>query len=296
MRKQLRGSAILLFASLIWGMAFSAQSTASEYMAPFAFTAVRSLVTSFVLFLFLMFTGRLVEKGEGEKSFSKHMLLGSILGILLFGATGLQQAGIGHTTAAKSGFITALYIVIVPILGALVGHRPSKWVWIGVISSLAGLYMLCIKEGFSIGVGDLLTLGCAFVFSLHILTVDKYAQGYDAAKLCCIQFCVSGILAGIAMLLFEGADLSGARSCIWSILYVGVFSGAVGYTLQITGQRDTDPTVASLVMCMESVFAALGGWLILGQSMLPKEIFGCLLMLLGSVLALLPEKSVSKPR
>ena len=216
------------------------------------------------------------------------------MGGILFVATGLQQAGIAYTTAAKSGFITALYIVMVPLIRAIFGKKLPLGVWLGVLCSLTGMYLLCMNGKLTLGMGDLLTLGCAAAFAVHILIVDKYAAPYNAALLCCIQFGVSGILSLIAAMIFEGGNFAGAKDCIGSILYVGILSGGVAYTFQIVGQKDAEPTLASLIMCMESVFAAIGGWLLLGESMSFREIAGCLLMLTGSVLALLPQNITKK--
>ena len=294
MNKQLRGSAYLVLAALIWGMAFSAQSEGSEHMGPLSFTAVRSLITFAALLLLALVSGR-VARARGaaadDQPIGAYLKLGLPLGLVMFLATVLQQIGISHTTVAKSGFITALYIVIVPLLGlALFRRRVAPAVWISVALSVVGLALLCLKEDFSVGYGDLITLGCAAAFAVHIVAVDRYAAHLSAPKLCCVQFGVSGALALVAALLLETIRVSDMLACWPSLLYVGIASGALGYTLQIAGQRYTEPTLASLILCLESVFAALGGWLLLGQTLLPREFAGCAVMLASCVLAQLPEK------
>ncbi|NLF28224.1 MAG: DMT family transporter [Clostridiales bacterium] len=287
MSKQLRGSIYLFLTALIWGMAFSAQSEAARHMGPFTFTAVRSLLTLGALSLFSLFGRKSPAPAAKAGSYIK---VGALLGAILFLGSVLQQTGLAHTSAAKSGFITALYIVIVPIAGMFFGRRASGTIWIGVALSVVGLGFLCLKKDLTVGFGDLVTLGGACVFSLHILAVDRHAAGLNAVKLCAVQFGASGALALAAALLTETIRLSDLLACWPSLLYAGVISGSIGYTLQIAGQRHTDPTLASLLMCLESVFAAVGGWLLLGQTLIPKEMFGCALMLAGCIVAQMPSR------
>jgi len=289
MNRQLRGSIYLFLTALIWGMAFSAQSEAARHMGPFTFTAVRSLITLGALSLFSLLGRKNPAPAPAAKAGS-YIKVGALLGAILFLGAVLQQTGLAHTSAAKSGFITALYIVIVPIVGMFFGRRVSAMVWVGVALSLVGLGFLCLKRDFSVGFGDIVTLGGACVFSLHILAVDRHAAGLSAIKLCAVQFATSGALALIAALLLETIRLSDLLACWPSLLYVGVISGSIGYTLQIACQRHTDPTLASLLMCLESVFAAIGVWLLLGHTLLPKEMFGCTLMLAGCIVAQLPNR------
>ena len=208
MKNQIRGSLYLTIAALVWGMAFAAQSTAMDHVGPFAFTAARSLISCAVLAVFLPMLRKFPGMADGAPR-AAYIKLGLPLGAILFAAVALQQAGLMSTSSAKSGFITALYIVIVPILGMFLGRRVRANVWVSVVLALAGLCLLTLKEDFSIQSGDLLTLGCAIVFSFHILAVDRYAGGLNAAKLCCIQFGVTGVLALLATILFEHADFSG---------------------------------------------------------------------------------------
>lgn len=291
MNRSIRGSAYLIAAALIWGLAFSAQSVAGESMGPFAFTAARSLVSFAVLSLFMLVRRQApIEKDEKQK----YIKVGVPLGVIMFFATVLQQIGLGHTTVAKSGFITALYIIIVPVLGMFFKLKVSPMTWVSVALSLIGLGLLCLKEDMSVGFGDLITLGCAAVFSLHIIAVDRYASKLSAVRLCAIQFGVGGLLSLIVALFMETTHFSDVLACWPSLLYVGVCSGALGYTFQFMGQRDTEPTLASLILCLESVFAALGGWILLNETLVPKEICGCVLMLAACMIAQIPSKAANK--
>ncbi len=295
MKANTKGSLLLILCSFIWGMAFTAQSTATEYIGPFTFVFLRSLITSVVLFAVHPLLTRRVHKNENTErpNFKRHLVLGAVLGVILFGASALQQIGIGYTTAANSGFITALYIIMIPIISLFLGKRVGKLVWIGVAVALTGLCLLCIKDDFSVNVGDLITLGCAFVFSFHIIVIDSYAGDMDSVLLSAIQFGMGALLALPIMLLTETPTMPNILACWTSIIYAAVFSGALGYTLQMIGQKYTNPTLASLLMCLESVFAAVGGWILLGEVLSAKEIVGCLLMLSASVIAQLPERRPS---
>ena len=294
MNKQLKGSLSLILASFVWGMAFSAQSTAMQYVQPFTFVFLRSTITCLVLLLAMPLFKRLAagKPVNAVASNVQHLRAGIPIGIFLVLATILQQVGLVYTTPAKSGFVTALYIVIVPLLGLLFGRRVQWTVWVGVALSLAGLVLLCVQSDLSINSGDLFTLASAFMFSCQILTVSRYAAGMDAVKLSAVQFGTCAVVAGIVAFAFETPTWSGILACWQSILYVAIFSGAVGYTLQMVGQKYTDPTLASLLMCLESVFAALGGWVLLGQSLAPRELLGCALMLCASIVAQLPGRKL----
>ena len=190
----------------------------------------------------------------------------------------------------KAGFITALYIILVPVLGLFMKKRVQGKVWISVTLAVAGLYLLCITDGFSLGTGDLLVLLCALMFSVHILVIDYFSPKTDGVKMSCIQFFVCGILSGIAMLIFEEPSLGALLQAWMPILYAGVLSCGVAYTLQIVGQKDMDPTVASLILSLESVVSVLAGWVLLGQRLSLREISGCVLMFAAIILAQLPGK------
>lgn len=294
MKKSIKGPVFLFLCSLFWGMAFSAQSNAMNYVEPYTFVFLRSAITCLVLCAGFPLLNRMSGESSAQTASTKqHFAIGILCGTFLVIATILQQIGLVTTTTAKSGFITALYIVIVPILGIFLGKRPSATIWFGVLVSLVGLYFLCMKQGnaLNINIGDLFTLGSALVFAIHIILIDRFGSNLNSAKLSTIQFGVAAIIACAITFIFETPRLEDILACWTSILYVAVFSGALGYTFQIIGQKYTDPTLASLIMCLESVFAAIGGWILLGETLSGRELLGCALMLGASVIALLPSKS-----
>ena len=285
---------ILLFlTALIWGVAFVAQSVAMDYIGPYTFNAVRSLLGGIVLvpcvFLFGQKKKSVIDEDPSKGTAIDRpgdMITGGLLcGIMLFLSTTLQQVGIQYTTVAKAGFITALYIILVPILGIFLKKRVSVQIWISVVIAIIGLYLLCMKVSFYLGQGDFLMLVCSLCFALHILVIDRFTDKVSGVKLSCIQFFVSGLLSSILMFLFEAPAISAIFSAWLPIVYGGVFSSGIAYTLQIIGQKGTDPTIASLILSLESVVSVLAGWIILGQSLTPREILGCLLMFGAIILA-----------
>ena len=285
---------ILLFlTALIWGVAFVAQSVAMDYIGPYTFNAVRSLLGGIVLvpcvFLFGQKKKSVIDEDPSKGTAVDRpgdMITGGLLcGIMLFLSTTLQQVGIQYTTVAKAGFITALYIILVPILGIFLKKRVSFQIWISVVIAIIGLYLLCMKGSFHLGQGDFLMLVCSLCFALHILVIDHFTDKVSGVKLSCIQFFVCGLLSCILMFLFEKPAVSDILSAWLPIVYAGVFSSGVAYTLQIIGQKGTDPTIASLILSLESVVSVLAGWIILGQSLTPREILGCLLMFGAIILA-----------
>lgn len=299
MKKTNVKSPLLLFlAAVIWGIAFVAQSVGMEYVGPFTFNAVRSIIGGLVLIpcIFLLDRLKTGEKeelltAEEKKQSNRTLLLGGICcGVCLCIASNLQQIGISYTTVGKAGFITAMYIIIVPVFGIFMKKKIGIQVWVSVVIGVTGLYLLCMRESFSLGKGDAYVLLCALVFSFHILTIDHFSPLVDGVKMSCIQFLVSGILSGIMMFLFEKPEMGAILSAWMPILYAGVMSCAVAYTLQIVGQKDMDPTVASLILSLESVVSVLAGWVILGQKLSRKELFGCVIMFGAIILAQLPEK------
>lgn len=292
MKSNTKGSLILILTSFIWGMCFSAQSNASQYIGPFTFVCIRSMITSIILFAVYPLFAKYDKKPAGAKVYTRknYIILGMSLGAILVCASFLQQAGLKYTTAAKSGFITALYIVLIPVIGLFMGKKTGRLVWIGVGVSLVGLCLLCLQNDLSVNIGDLITLGCALVFSFHIIVIDRYAGDMNSVLLSAIQFGVGALITLPMMLIMEKPELGNIMACFGSILYAAVMSGAIGYTLQFVGQKYTEPTLASLLMCLESVFASIGGWILLGQKLSPREIFGCVLMLAASMIAQLPEK------
>ena len=294
MGKKLQGTMMLLLTALIWGSSFVAQRAGMEYIGPFTFNGIRSLIGGLVLIpvIFLFSKEKNAELTEAEKKAGKKtLLLGGILcGIVLFAASSLQQIGMVYTTAGKAGFITALYIVLVPILGVFIRKKVKPIVWLCVILAVAGLYLLCMTDGLSLGRGDLLVLLCAFAFSIHILVIDYFAPRTDGVALSCIQFFVCGILSLFPMFLAETQVWFAILDCWIPILYAGVLSCGVAYTLQILAQKHTDPTVASLLLSLESVFAAIAGAIILHEQLAPRELAGCVLMFAAIIIAQLPSK------
>lgn len=303
----LRQSLLLLLTATIWGVAFVAQSVGMEYIGPFTFNAVRNLIGGMVLIpcigVLKHIEGRKpqeIEKfgadesagdvGDQEK---KTLLAGGICcGILLFVASNLQQIGIQYTTVGKAGFITAMYIVLVPLLGIFFKKKVGIKVGAAVVLAVVGLYMLCMTGGgFTVQKGDFLILLCALVFSAHILVIDYFAPKVDGVKMSCIQFCVCALLSGICMFLFEQPDMGRILQAWIPVLYAGVLSCGVAYTLQIVGQKAMNPTVASLILSLESVVSVIAGWLILKQVLSAREMIGCGLMFAAIILAQLPEKN-----
>ena len=297
MKKQqipLKNSLLLLLTATIWGVAFVAQSVGMDYVGGFTFNMARSLIGSAVLLPVIWFMGRnsskKAEEAQGSSS-RKDLLWGGLAcGILMCLASNFQQFGIKYTTVGKAGFITACYIVLVPILGLFLKKKCSPFIWLAVAMSAAGLYLLCITDGFSIGKGDILVLICAVLFSFHILVIDYYSPKVDGVKLSCIQFLVCGILSGIPALIFEKPEMSAVLTAWQPILYAGVMSCGVAYTLQIIGQKNMNPTVASLILSLESCISVLAGWVILGQQLSAREITGCVIMFAAIILAQLPQK------
>lgn len=297
MKKSIKGPIYLLLCALFWGTAFASQSNAMQHIGPYTFVFLRSTITCLVLTACLPLLNRLSGETKRQQAPLKtHLLVGGLCGCFLVLATILQQIGLVTTTTAKSGFITALYIVIVPVLGIFLKKRPSATIGLGVLLSLAGLYFLCMTDQLSIGFGDLITLGSAFVFAIHIMLIDRLGSNLNSIKLSAIQFGAAAIVAGVVMLIFETPSLTGILACWKDILFVAVISGAAGYTLQIVGQKHTEPTLASLIMCLESVFAALGGWILLNQTLSTRELFGCALMLSASAIALIPTGHTQKSK
>lgn len=291
-----KGSFMLTLTALIWGCAFVAQSVSMDHIGPFTFQCVRSLMGSAVLVPVFLFvdagkkshgTYRKPTKEERKILFRAGIICGCIMTV----AANLQQIGIQFTTAGKAGFITAMYILLVPIFGLFLKKKVSSRLWLCILIAVAGLYFLSVSDGLSsIGKGDLYVLFCAVAFSVHIIVVDHYAPLVDGVRLSCIQFLICGVLSGIMMFLRESPSLNAIIQAGVPILYSGVMSCGVAYTLQIIGQKYTRPTVASLLMSLESVFAVLAGIVILREVPTAKETLGCILMFCAIVLAQLPER------
>lgn len=297
----IRQNVFPVLAALIWGTAFVFQSVGADYVGPFTFNAARSAV-AFLFLLVLCIGLRLVRRRTGgeeaeKPSYRRDLLLGGVCcGVALMVASNLQQKGIESTSPGKAGFITALYIVIVPILGLFLKKRAPRSIWLGVMLAVAGLYCLCITEEFTIAAGDFYILLCAFCFAGHILVIDHFTQKVDGVELSCVQFLVAAVLSAVGMLVSEAPTWEAIRLCAWPILYVGVFSSGVAYTLQIVAQKGANPTVLSLLLSLESVFATIAGAIAFGNQMSGKEYLGCVLMLAAVVLAQLPERKPSEGR
>lgn len=293
MQKQTRGSILLLLCAMIWGAAFVAQSEGMQYIEPFTMGATRFFLAGLVLLPVIAVLDRKGWSQNRPVTFAekkKQLFAGVICGVLLFVATSLQQFGLLDTTVGKSGFVTALYLVFVPITGIFTGNRPGLKVWLCAAIALIGMYLLCVTDGLSISGGDLLTLGCAVMFTLHICYISAVSPQVDCVRMSCVQFFTCSALSAVCMLLFETPTLSGLASCWLPIVYAGVCSGGLGYTFQIVGERDVPPTLASLLMSLESVFAALFGWILIGQSLRARELLGCGIMFVAILLAQAPEK------
>lgn len=298
--RKVRANLMLLVTALIWGVAFVAQDVAMDSLPPFTFNGIRMALGGLALLpcIWLMRrknARRDAEALAGERvapAGNRRTLLtgGLCCGVALFLGSSLQQRGIMLTSAGKAGFVTALYIVLVPLVGLFLGKKVRLRLWLAVSVSLLGLFLLCVTEQLTMAPGDVFLIAGAVCYTGHILAVDHFAPQVDCLAMSCIQFFVTAVLSAFAALLWESPTWAGVRAAAVPILYAGVLSGAVGYTLQILGQRDTDPTVASLIMCLESVFAVLAGWLLLGDMLSPRELAGCGAMLVGIVLAQWPSK------
>lgn len=296
-RTTIKGPLLLLITALVWGCAFVAQSESGKYVGAYTFNAVRSLIGAVVLVP--VFLGRDAarrmrgERGPGKAQRKLWWLGGTVCGALLCLASNLQQLGINAGTGAgKAGFITALYILLVPILGLFVGRRVPWRLWLCIAAALFGLYLLCLpKGGTTVEKGDLLVLGCAGVFSLHILAADYFSPRTDGVRLSAVQFLVCGVLSAVgAVCTGETVTLSALFAAYQPILYAGVMSCGVAYTLQIVGQKYTSPTLAALIMSLESVFAVLAGAVLLGQIPTLREGLGSGLMFAAILLAQLPGR------
>ncbi|WP_416175851.1 DMT family transporter [Clostridium sp.] len=279
--RAIRSNIILLITAAIWGFAFVAQRVGMDFVGPYTFNAVRFILGSMslipIIFLF---------KDNPKKGSEKEVIkAGIISGILLFLASSFQQVGLQETTAGKAAFITGLYIVIVPIIGVFLNRHININSFIGAIVATVGLYLLSIKNGISMSYSDFLELISAFLFASQILVIDHFVNRVDSIKLAFYQFVTCAAFSTIVALLVERIDVQGIVQASVPILYGGIMSVGVAYTLQILGQKGADPTYASIIMSMETVFAAIGGFLILGETMGTREFIGCVLMLTGAILS-----------
>lgn len=287
----MKNNILLVLTALIWGCAFVAQSVGMDYVGPFTFNMTRFLIGAVVLLPVIWFMDRQrktgAEKGAGQKT----LIIGGICcGIALAVASTLQQWGILFTTVGKAGFITAMYIVIVPLLGIFIGKKVRPLIIGCVAIAVVGFYFLCMTESLRLGLGDFLVLLCAIAFSIHILVIDHFSPKVDGVKMSAIQFLTAAIISAVPTLLWEQPVFTEILQAWQPVLYAGVMSCGVAYTLQIIAQKNADPTVASLLLSLESVFSVLAGWVLLGQGLSLKELFGCVLIFCAIILAQLPEK------
>lgn len=287
----IRSTLCPLLAALIWGSAFVAQDIAAKDLEPFTVNAVRSWFGAFaLLFICFLFRKKFAVPQEKRTTYKKQLIWGGLgCGLLLTVAANLQQAGIGDTDPGKAGFITSLYVVLVPILGIFLRRRAPYTVWIGIGLSLIGLYLLCITDSFTIAPSDLLILLCALFFALQILLVDRLSE-INSMHLCCAQLFVVAIVSTVLMFVFETPSTALIVKHLLPLVYIGIFSSAIAYTLQIVSQKGSNPTVVSLLLCLESVFAVLTGWIVQGDTLTPREILGCCLMFAAVTLASIPAK------
>jgi drug/metabolite transporter (DMT)-like permease len=289
---QLRQVVFPILAAFIWGTAFVAQDLCADSIGAFAFNATRYFIAVLALLVVILISDKLKKNkptltAQEKKAANKQLWLGGLCcGAALAIASNFQQAGlVAGTDAGKAGFITALYVVLVPVFGLFFKRKVSLPTWIAVVLSVVALYLLCIKGDFSLAPGDLLVLVCAVCFAVHILVIDHFTAYCDGVKLSCLQFLFAGIISTICMFIFEDVDFAAILSCALPLLYVGIFSCGVGYTLQILAQKDSNPTVVTILLSLESVFAVIAGAIILKQQMTVREYIGCAIMFAAVILA-----------
>jgi len=293
----LRSSFLLFLAAFIWGVAFVAQSVGMDYMGPFTFNGARFLLGGVVLLPLVFYRRKKLKNRQGKQADLKTTLTGGICcGLALCAAALLQQIGIMYTTVGKAGFITTLYIIIVPIMGIFLKKKVPKKVWLAAVIAAVGMYLLCMSESLKLGKGDTCVFICAVLFSVHILVIDYFSPKADGVELSCLQFFTAGVICFAGALILEKPGISNLIDGIIPIAYAGILSSGVGYTLQVVGQKDLDPTVASLILSLESVVSMLAGWVILGQALSPRELFGCMLVFGAVILVQLPDKRFAESK
>lgn len=300
MKAKFLGPLMLLLTALLWGIAFVAQSVGTEQTGPLTFNGVRTIIGAVCVLPVALFFRRknekklTVPKTEEEKKEDNRILLkaGVLCGLVLFCATNLQNLAFEYTDAGKIAFITSLYMLFVPVFGLVFLRKKVRAIlWPCCAVGLLGMFLLCMGEAaHGINKGDVLTLACSVVFAVHILVVDRYVDRVDPVMMSCIQFFVAGTLTVICAFIFEEPSIAGIRACIGAILYAGICSSAIAYTLQIVGQKYTEATVATILLSMESVFGAISSAIILHETMTVREVIGCALMFVAIIVSQLPEK------
>ncbi|MDW7661993.1 MAG: DMT family transporter [Bacillota bacterium] len=295
MNKRVIANGLLLLTAAIWGFGFVAQRVGAQFIGAFTFNGIRFALGSLSLLPLIYYFGK---KSPQEKiTFKKTILPGMIIGSVLFVASTLQQVGVAYTTAGNAGFITGLYMVFVPLFGIFLRQKIGKNAWVGVFVALAGLYLLSVNENFTIAFGDLLVLVAAIFWALHILSIDKFAKEVDSLKLSSIQFATCSILSLISALMFETVTVAGLTGSMIPLLYGGLLSVGVAYTLQVVAQKDAKPSHAAIILSMESVFGAIGGALLLSESMSARGAVGCALILAGILISQInfsPKRDLAK--
>lgn len=291
---------LLVAAALLWGFTFVAQSRGAEHVGTFTFIAVRNWLAAAFLIPVIYVSDLRSRRRTGRtrrpvtvRQKKLTVKAGLVCGLFLLTANALQQYGIVYTTTARAGFITALYVVIVPLFAMLVGHKQDGKIWICVVMSLVGLYLLCMKGGFAgLNKGDVIMFISAFLFAMQIMALSRYTRFVDGLWLSLGETLTNAVISTFPMFLLERPALADIRAAALPILYAGIVSSGIAYTFQIIGQKDLNPTVASLAMCLESVFSALGGWLLLGQTLTGRELTGCIVMFAAIVLSQLPVRKL----
>lgn len=289
MGKELKASIMLFITSIIWGLAFVAQAQGMEHIGPFTFTASRSLVAIIFLYLTYIFFNKTSKSYREQKFDMKRTIRGGVLcGLVFTFGINFQQIGLVYTTAGKASFLTALYIVFIPIIGLFYGKKINKKLQLCIVLAMIGTYLMSVKGSLSMNIGDLITIFGSIVFAIHILMLSEFSKDTNAVLVSLIQFAVCGFFSLIAALIFEGIDMSAILKSYLAILYVGILSSGVGFTIQLMALKELDPVVASMISSLESVFGAVFGWLILSQSMSEREIIGGIIIFVATLIAQLP--------
>lgn len=281
MNKQIKYSLLLLLISIIWGFAFAFQSLGSDNLSTFTFYSFRSYFSVITMFILLAF-----KKDKDIKGNIYSIKLGLIGGLITCAAYLFQQESLKYTTAANSSFITSIYVALVPALAIFLGKKTNIKTWVCVALEFVGLYLLCIKGDFSINKGDLMAMICSILFAIHILLIDNGANKLDSIIFCTTQYVVCAIVTTILMFIFDRPiNIEGVKASLIPLIYTGCLSSAVCITLQVEAQKHMNPTLASLILCLEGVFGAIGGWLILGQTLSTKEFFGCAIIFVAIIIS-----------
>ena len=297
MKREFKASIMLFATAIIWGLAFVAQAAGMEHLGPLSFTASRCFVA--VVFLYLTYKFFMMKSASyrEEKFDMKRTLVGgSICGLVFTIAINLQQVSLIYTTAAKASFLTALYIVFIPVIGLFFGRRPSVKIMLCIFLAMVGTYLLSIKGGLKINRGDLIVILSALVFAIHILLLTKYSTNTNAVLVSLVQFAVCGVISLLGALVLEDISMEAILKSQATILYVGILSSGVGFTIQLMALKDLEPVVASMICSLESVFGALFGWLILSQEMTEREIFGAIIIFLATIFAQVPIETYLEKR